>query len=48
LEVVLRPEQSAEEGQLIAAELMRRLKIDPADLIAGAYMDLLLRREGRA
>jgi predicted adenylyl cyclase CyaB len=46
LEVVLRPGQSEEEGRATAAELMRRLEINPADLIAGAYLDLLRREAG--
>ncbi len=41
LEVVLQPGQSAEEGRAIAADLMRQLGIDPGDLVAGAYLDLL-------
>jgi predicted adenylyl cyclase CyaB len=44
LEVVLHPGQSEEQGQAIAADLMRRLEIDPEDLVAGAYLDLLARR----
>ena len=42
-EVVLHPGQSEEQGQAIAADLMRRLEIDPEDLVAGAYLDLLAR-----
>ena len=41
LEVVLRDDQSDDEGQAIANDLMKKLGIDPADLIKGAYMDLL-------
>lgn len=41
LEVVLRPPQSESEGQAIAAGLMSRLGIDQADLLKGAYMDML-------
>jgi len=41
LEVVLREGQSEAEGQAIARRLMRRLGIQPADLVEGAYMDLL-------
>lgn len=40
LEVVLRPEQAAAEGVAIAEALGRRLRIEAADLIAGAYADL--------
>jgi predicted adenylyl cyclase CyaB len=41
LEVVLRPEQSDLEGQAIAQDLMNRLGVQAADLLDGAYMDLL-------
>jgi predicted adenylyl cyclase CyaB len=41
LEVVLRPEQSAAEGQAIADDLMAKLGIAETDLLEGAYMDLL-------
>jgi hypothetical protein len=41
LEVVLRPDQSPAEGQIIAAGLMRRLGIHDSDLIATAYADML-------
>jgi adenylate cyclase class IV len=41
LEVVLQPGQSAQEGHAIAADLMHQLGIEPGDLVAGAYLDLL-------
>jgi predicted adenylyl cyclase CyaB len=41
LEVVLRDGQTDNEGQAIAEDLMRRLGIEPADLLERAYMDLL-------
>ncbi len=41
LEVVLRPDQTDEQGQAIAEDLMRKLGIREADLIEGAYMDLM-------
>ncbi len=41
LEVVMRPGQSDAEGQAIAQELMSRLGIEEADLLEGAYMDLI-------
>jgi predicted adenylyl cyclase CyaB len=41
LEVVLRDDQSAAQGERIAADLMARLGIATADLIARAYIDLL-------
>jgi methylmalonyl-CoA epimerase len=41
LEVVLRPGQSDEQGLVVAEGLMSKLGIDKADLLEGAYMDLL-------
>jgi len=41
-EVVLQPGQSAEDGEKIAKELMAQLGVEESDLIAVAYMDLLL------
>jgi adenylate cyclase class IV len=41
LEVVLRPEQTDGDGQDIARELMTRLGVAEADLLEGAYMDML-------
>jgi adenylate cyclase class IV len=41
LEVVLRPEQSAEEGAAIAEALMVRLDIPASQRLAGAYLDLM-------
>jgi predicted adenylyl cyclase CyaB len=41
LEVVLRPEQEAADGERIAGDLMRRLGIEAEDLVGGAYADLL-------
>ncbi len=41
LEVVLRPDQSLEQGQAIARELMARLAIAEDDLLDVAYIDLL-------
>lgn len=43
LEVVLRPEQSAADGEEIVRSLMRELDIAQADLISCAYVDLLAR-----
>ncbi len=40
LEVVLPADGSVEEGTRIARELMRKLKVDDASLLAGAYIDL--------
>jgi predicted adenylyl cyclase CyaB len=42
LEVVLRPDQLPSEGHIIAADLMRRLGIGEADLLATAYADMLI------
>jgi adenylate cyclase class IV len=42
LEVVLRDEQSLQEGQAIAERLMAQLGIAPSQRLAGAYLDLLL------
>ena len=41
LEVVMHPGQNEAEGQVIAEGLMRKLGIQPTDLIELAYMDLL-------
>ncbi len=45
LEVVLREGQSAADGKHQADELLTRLEIVPDDLVAGAYIDLLLARQ---
>lgn len=34
-------DQSAEEGEQIARDLMSKLGVEEADLITGAYIDLL-------
>lgn len=44
LEVVLQPGESDEHGQAVAADLMAKLGIQKADLIEGAYIDLLDQR----
>jgi adenylate cyclase class IV len=41
LEVVLRPEQTEDEGRIIAEQLMRDLRIADSDLLDRAYMDML-------
>jgi len=43
LEVALRPGQEPAEGESIARNVMARLGIPPAALVAGAYLDLLER-----
>jgi predicted adenylyl cyclase CyaB len=45
LEVVLNTHQSDAEGQAIAEDLMSKLGIEKADLLEGAYMDLMESRE---
>ena len=47
LEVVMRPDQSDAEGQAIAEELMKKLGVDFADLLDGAYMDLIESTNGK-
>ncbi|XP_055585810.1 uncharacterized protein LOC129738603 isoform X2 [Uranotaenia lowii] len=42
-EVVLRPDQTIEEGTNIANEMMKLFEIKDDDLIVGAYMDKLLK-----
>jgi predicted adenylyl cyclase CyaB len=44
LEVVMRPEQPDAEGQKFAEDLMRQIGIAPADLLEGAYIDLIEKR----
>ena len=41
LEVVLDDNQTTDDGQAIAEDLMTKLGIDKSKLISGAYMDLL-------
>merc|ERR1712142_171934 len=40
LEVVMRPDQSVEEGQQVARDLMKALGVSDDSLVTGAYMDL--------
>ncbi|KAM9245647.1 uncharacterized protein RG961_015951 [Leptosomus discolor] len=42
LEVVLSEEQSVEDGERVARQLMKELGVEEEDLISGAYLDLLL------
>lgn len=46
LEVVMRAGQTDAEGESIARGLMERLGVLPADLLEGAYMDMLERPAG--
>jgi adenylate cyclase class IV len=46
LEVVMTEGQSAGSGQWIAEDLCGKLDIRPQDLVAGAYLDLILARAG--
>ncbi len=41
LEVVLHDGENADAGVAVAHDLLRRLQIDPAQLVSGAYVDLL-------
>ncbi|CAK6974532.1 uncharacterized protein LOC115595801 isoform X1 [Scomber scombrus] len=43
LEVVMRPEQSVEDGQQVAEHLMEQLGVSKESLVTGAYMDLILK-----
>ena len=45
LEVVLRPNQTPEQGTAVAEDLMAKLEIADGDLIEDAYIDLLGARE---
>ena len=45
LEVVLRPDQSEQQGQRVADGLMAQLEIQETDLVAAAYIDLLSDKE---
>ncbi len=45
LEVVLNPDQTVAEGEKIARELMKKIGIKAENLIAGAYLDLILRQK---
>ncbi|XP_052899719.1 uncharacterized protein LOC128306306 [Anopheles moucheti] len=42
-EVVLKPEQTIEEGQVVVAEMKRLFEISDEDLMTGAYIDQLLK-----
>lgn len=44
LEVVMRPEQSMDEGVAVAEDLKKKLGIQETDLLSGAYMDLILKQ----
>ncbi|KAJ7987909.1 hypothetical protein DPEC_G00318130 [Dallia pectoralis] len=46
LEVVLKEDQSLEEGEVIARSLMKDLGVREDSLVTGAYMDLLLEAQG--
>ena len=47
LEVVLKPDQTCEEGRSLATQLMTELEVIPEDLIRCAYFDLLKGVDGR-
>lgn len=42
LEVCLKPEQTLEQGQEIANQLMVKLEVSEQDLLSGAYLDQLI------
>uniref|UniRef100_A0A3B3VK15 Si:ch211-156b7.4 n=1 Tax=Poecilia latipinna TaxID=48699 RepID=A0A3B3VK15_9TELE len=48
LEVVMRPQQSVDEGQQVAVELMEQLGVSEDHLVTGAYMDLILQGQKEA
>jgi adenylate cyclase class IV len=39
----MKDEQTIEEGQKIADDLMKKLGISNSDLISGAYIDMILK-----
>ncbi len=43
IEVVLRPDESHEQGDAIARDLLNRLSIDESQLVECAYIDLIMR-----
>ncbi|KAI4788487.1 hypothetical protein KUCAC02_035821 [Chaenocephalus aceratus] len=43
LRVVMRPEQTVEDGQKVAEDLMEKLGVPRQSLVTGAYVDLLLK-----
>lgn len=44
-QVVLKDNQSVEEGQQIAEELLKKLEVEEADFLVGAYHDMLLKNK---
>ncbi|XP_074481528.1 uncharacterized protein LOC141761806 isoform X2 [Sebastes fasciatus] len=42
-QVVMRPEQTVEDGQKVAEDLMVKLGVSKESLVMGAYMDLILK-----
>jgi len=47
LEVVLRPDQTEDEGRAVAERLISDLGLETRDLLEGAYIDLLEKKEKR-
>ena len=43
-QVVMKPDQSQDEGVQIAENLKKELGIKESDLLSGAYMDLILKQ----
>ena len=46
MQVVLRDNETAEDGEKVAHDLMLKLGVDSNNLISGAYMDLLESKKG--
>jgi len=44
LEVVMKPDQPLAEGEQMVRDLMEKLEIRPEELVAGAYMDFILKK----
>jgi len=47
LEVMLRDDQTPEDGQMIAKDLCEKIGIEEKNHIKGAYMDLLLQKTSK-
>ena len=45
LQVQMEEGQTVEEGQKIADDLMEKLGVLPEDLLTGAYLDMLLKKQ---
>ena len=47
LQVQLRDDESEADGKAVADDLRSKLGVAESDLVIGAYMDLLLKKEGK-